>query len=84
MISWRLENLIDIDIIGDAVKILLKIRREACDGSINVPMQYGTDTLVRFLETKKLIKNKRIYDEDRHYMRLSEKGKLLLEVLGVN
>lgn len=41
------------------------------------------DSLIRFLEGRELVKNRRIYDDNRHYIGVTSKGKLILQGLGV-
>jgi len=77
--------LINSKIIGDATALLVRIRHQCCDGKINIDMDNGyVDSLVRFLEGKGLVNNRRLYEDNRHYIGVTSKGKLILQGLGVN
>ncbi len=75
--------MIDIEELKLATGLLLRIRKESCDGKTSIPMSNINDIAMGILKRADLVVCKNLEKKLEYYVGVSDKGRQLCKLLGV-
>lgn len=75
--------MIDIEELKLATGLLLRIRRECCDGKTGIPMSNINDIAMGILKRADLVVCRNLEKKLEYYVGVSDKGRKLCKLLGV-